>query len=54
MGIFLASILKRLSVAGSVDLGVNSVDKVGSESSVLLIQGADNKGTRPIDVIEIG
>ena len=40
--------------AGFVDFGVNSVDKVGSECSVLLIQGADNKGTRPIDMGEIG
>jgi len=38
----------------SVDFGVNSVDKVGSESSVLLIQGADNKGTRSIDMGEFG
>ena len=36
-GIFLADILKRLLVAGLVDFGVKSVDKVGSESSVLLI-----------------
>ena len=37
-----------------MDFGVNSVDKVGSECGVLLIQGADNKGTRPIDMGEIG
>nr|POE96217.1 hypothetical protein CFP56_65296 [Quercus suber] len=36
-GIFLPSILKRLSVVGFVDFGVNSVNKIGSESSVLLI-----------------
>ena len=53
-GIFLADILKRLLVAGLVDFGVKSVDKVGSESSVLLIQGMDNKGTRLIDMGEIG
>ena len=53
-GIFLANILKRLLVARLVDFGVNSTDKVGSESSVLLIQGADNKGTRSIDMGEIG
>ena len=50
----MAGILKRLLVAGFVDFGVNSVDKIRSESSVLLIQGADNKGTKPIDVVEIG
>ena len=53
-GIFLADILKRLSVAGLVDFGVKSVEKVGSESSVLLIQGADSKGTRSIDMGEFG
>ena len=53
-GIFLADILKRLLAAGFMDFGVNSVDKVGSECGVLLIQGADNKGTRPIDMGEIG
>ena len=53
-GIFLANILKRLSVAGLVDFGVKSVDKGGSESSMLLIQGMDNKGTRSIDMGEIG
>ena len=53
-GIFSVDILKRLSVAGLVDFGVNSMDKVGSESSVLLIQRADNKGTRSIDMGEIG
>ena len=37
-----------------MDFGVNSVDKVGSECSVLLIKGVDNKGTRPIDMGEIG
>jgi len=34
-----------------VDFGVNSMDKVGSECSVLLIQGADNK---PLDMGKIG
>nr|POE75833.1 hypothetical protein CFP56_05103 [Quercus suber] len=53
-GIFLADILKRLSVVGIVDFGVKSVDKVGSESSVLLIQGANNKGTGSIDMGEYG
>ena len=53
-GIFLAKILKRLLAAGIVDFGVNSVDKVGRVCSVLLIQGADNKGTKPIDMGEIG
>ena len=53
-GIFLADILKRLLAAGFMDFGFNSVDKVGSECGVLLIQGADNKGTRPIDMGEIG
>ena len=53
-GIFLANILKRLSVTGLMDFGVKSVDKVGSESSMLLIQGMDNKGTRSIDMGEIG
>ena len=53
-GIFSVDILKRLLVAGLVDFGVNSMDKVGSESSVLLIQRADNKGTRSIDMGEIG
>ena len=53
-GIFSVDILKRLLVAGLVDFGVNSMDKVGSESSVLLIQRADNKGTRSIDMREIG
>ena len=53
-GIFLADILKRLSVAGLVDFGVKSADKGGSESSMLLIQGMDNKGTRLIDMGEIG
>ena len=37
-----------------MDFGVNSMDKVGSECSVLLIQGADNKGTRPLDMGKIG
>ncbi|XP_075653735.1 uncharacterized protein LOC142624110 [Castanea sativa] len=50
MVIFLANVLKRLSDAGFVDFGVNGVDKVGSESSVHLIQGVDDKYTRPIDV----
>ena len=53
-GIFLADIFKRLSVLGLVDFGVKSVDKVGSESSVLLIQGVDNKGTKSIDMGEFG
>ncbi|KAF3966001.1 hypothetical protein CMV_009871 [Castanea mollissima] len=53
-GIFLANILKSMSAAGFVDFGVNSKDKVGSECSVLLIQGVDNKGTRSIDMGEIG
>ena len=53
-GIFSVDILKRLLVAGLVDFGVNSMDKVGSESSMLLIQGMDNKGTRSIDMGEIG
>ena len=39
---------------GFMDFGVNSVDKVGSESSVLLIQGVDDKCTRLIDVVEFG
>lgn len=50
MVIFLAYVLKRPSDAGFVDFGVNGVDKVGSESSVHLIQGMDDKYTRPIDV----
>ena len=50
----LADSLKGLSGAGFVDFGVNSVDKVGSVRSELLIQGADNKGTRQMDVGEIG
>ena len=37
-----------------MDFGVNSVDKVGSECSVLLIQEADNKGTKPLDMGKIG
>ena len=53
-GIFLADILKRLSVAGFVNFGVNRVDNVGSECSVLLFQGVDNKGTRLLDMGEIG
>ena len=50
----LADSLKGLSGAGFVDFGVNSVDKVGSVRSELLIQGADNKGTRQMDDGEIG
>ena len=49
----LADSLKGLSSAGFVDFGVNSVDKVGSVRSELLIQGADNKGTRQMDDGEI-
>ncbi|KAF3949155.1 hypothetical protein CMV_024941 [Castanea mollissima] len=49
-GIFLVDILKRLLVAGFVDFDVNRVAKVGSECSVLLFQGADNKGTRLLDM----
>ena len=37
-----------------MDFGVNSEDKLRSECSVLLIQGVDNKGTRSIDMDEIG
>ena len=51
--IFLADILKRLSVMGFVNFGVNRVDNVGSECSVLLFQGANNKGTRLLDMGEI-
>ena len=40
-GRFLADILKGLSGAGFMDFGVNSVDKVGSVRSELLIQRAD-------------
>ena len=54
MGIFLADVLQRLSDARFVDFGVNGVDKVGSESSVHLIQGVADKYTRLIDVVEIG
>ena len=50
-GIFLVDILKRLSNAG---FGVNRGDKVGSECSVLLFNEADNKGTRRLDMGEIG
>ena len=50
----LADSLKGLSSAGFVDFGVNSVDKVGSVRSELLILGADNKGTRQMDDGEIG
>ncbi|KAF3953827.1 hypothetical protein CMV_020760 [Castanea mollissima] len=50
----LYDILKRLSAAGFVDFGVNRVDKAGSECSVLLFQGVDNKGTRLLDMSEIG
>ena len=53
-GIFLANILKRLLVTGFMDFGVNSEDKLGSECSVLMIQGVDNKGTRSIDMDKIG
>nr|POE50893.1 hypothetical protein CFP56_31898 [Quercus suber] len=35
-------------------LGVNCVDKAGSVSSELLIQGTNNEGTRQIDVGEMG
>ena len=37
-----------------MDFGVNSVNKVGSVRSELLIQGADNKGTRQMDDGENG
>ena len=51
---FLADIIHRLSGANFVDFRVNSVDKVGSVSSELLIQGVDYKGTKQIDVGESG
>ena len=53
-GIILVDILKRLSNAGFVDFGVSRGDKVGSESSVLFFHGAGNKGTRRLDMGEIG
>ena len=53
-GIFLVDILKRLSNAGFVDFGVNRGDKIGSECSVLLFHGVDNKGTRRLDMGEVG
>nr|POF13391.1 hypothetical protein CFP56_38420 [Quercus suber] len=43
-----------LAETGFVDFGVNNVDKVGSVSSELLFQGADNKGARQIVVAESG
>ena len=49
-----ALVLSELSAADFMDFGVNGVDKVGSVSSELLIQGADNKGTRQMDDGEIG
>ncbi|KAL0008930.1 hypothetical protein SO802_010432 [Lithocarpus litseifolius] len=54
--IFMADILKRLSVAGFVDFGVNRVDKVGSEIGQpnRVDKGVDNKGTRLLDMGEIG
>ncbi|KAK9987356.1 hypothetical protein SO802_032307 [Lithocarpus litseifolius] len=49
-GIFMADILKRLSVAGFMDFGVNRVDKVGSECCELLVKGVDNKGIRLLNM----
>ena len=38
---------------GFVNFGINRVDNVGSECSVLMFQGANNKGTRLLDMGEI-
>lgn len=51
-GLFLADLLRKLLHAGFVDLGVNGGVVAGNKSCMSLIQGVNDRITKPIDGFE--